>query len=132
MQVATALALLACAVFVACATPPQVSEHDRSCAVLASVAATRSTTPWPQLNGRDEEKVQAIPTTRIADTGYACGNTMHLETGRGPAVFFDIGLSADQRYASLGMGSADHGERCLLQRRQDDWTVIGCMMLWVA
>jgi hypothetical protein len=125
-----ALAVI-CVCLGACVTAARSDDHDRTCAAFAELFTTPATTAWPQLEHRDDERVRAMSTTRLAQGGYVCGDRVYQEAGRGSQVFFDIGFSANKRYASVGMGSADFGHRCLLRRTAEHWTVVGCTMLWI-
>lgn len=86
---------------------------------------------WPDIRTRDDDRrLDAISTVRVAQGGYVCSDRTYHETGRGRAVFFDVGISSNKRYASVGMGSATFGQRCLL-RRTEDWSLVGCRILWI-
>ena len=132
MRVLAALALLCCAVMAACATPPRADDRARTCAVLADVFSTPSTTMWPQLSARDEARTDAMSVAELPRSGYVCGDTTYRDAGRGNQVFREIGFSTDGRYASIGLGSADYGQRCLLRGRDERWRVVGCRMLWIS
>lgn len=85
----------------------------------------------PDLRQHDNERLDTIPTARLPEDGYACPDRIYREIV-GQQVLFDFGFSADKRYASVGMGSPTFGQRLLLRRAEDGWTVVGYRILWIA